>query len=108
MNLVIKPECNDTWFPVPKVLVERDMPMISINSLALYTILSCYQDSNGRVTKPLMELKHISGLRSLTVIRTIEYLKSRKLIKDILLDSKTRVLELAIKPQLKKRKKFRV
>jgi hypothetical protein len=32
MNLIIKPEYMDTWFPVPKVLVERDMPMRSIQT----------------------------------------------------------------------------
>jgi len=107
MNSIIKLEYIDAWFAIPKVIVERDMPMISINSLALYTILSCFQDSNGRITKPLAELIHISGLRSITVIHTLEYLKHRKLIRDVILDNNTRALEFTTKPQLQKRKKIK-
>jgi hypothetical protein len=107
MNQIIKPEYTDTWFAVPKVMVEGYMPMISINALSLYIILSCFQDSDGIITKPLIELKNISGLRSITMIHTLEYLKSKKLVYDVILDNNTRALELAFKPQPRKRKKLK-
>lgn len=107
MNQIIKPEYTDSWFAVPKVLVEGYMPMISINALSLYTILSCFQDNDGIITKPLIELRNISGLRSITIIHTLEYLKSKKLVYDVILDSNTSALELAFKPQPQKRKKIR-
>lgn len=102
---VIKPEYEESWFAVPKVLVEGYMPAIGINALALYTILSCFQNESGRITKPLIELRNISGLRSITIIHTLEYLKRKRLVDDIVLGNNTRALELVFKSQPKKRKK---
>lgn len=104
MNTVIKPEYTDTWFAIPKVLVEGYLPTISINAFALYAMLSCFQDDKGQITKPIIELRDISGMRSLKIIYTLEYLKRLKLVNDIILSDNTRALELAFKPQPQKRK----
>lgn len=104
MNTIIKPEYKDTWFAMPKVLVEGYMPTISINAFALYAMLSCFQDEKGRITKPIIELRDLSGMRSLKIIYTLEYLKRMKLVNDIILPDNTRALELAFKPHHRKRK----
>lgn len=106
MKTVIKPEYEDTWFAVPKVIVEGYMPTLGINAIALYTILSCFQDKHGRISKPLIDLRDISGMRSIKIIYTLEYLKRMKLVNETVIENNTRVLELAFKPQ-SKRKKFR-
>lgn len=81
------------------------MPIIGVRALALYTMLSSLQDDQGRITTPLNEIKKKSGLRTSKFLRTLEYLKDKKLINDILIGNSTRALEMSFKPQAQKRKK---
>ncbi len=104
MKTVIKPEYEDTWFAVPKVIIEGYMPTLGINAIALYTILSCFQDKHGRITKPLIDLRDISGMRSIKIIYTLEYLKRMNLVHEIVINNTTRALELTFKPESKKKK----
>lgn len=80
------------------------MPTIGVKALALYTILSSLQDRQGRITIPLIELKKQSGLRTSQFVRTLEYLKDKKLVNDIIIEHSSRALELSFKPQARKRK----
>lgn len=104
MNSVIKTEYRDSWFAIPFLIPERYMPTIGVKALALYTILSSLQDGQGRITIPLIELKKQSGLRTSQFVRTLEYLKDKKLVNDIIIEHSSRALELSFKPQARKRK----
>ena len=104
MNSVIKTEYKDSWFAIPKLITERYMPDIGVRALALYTLFSSLQDGEGRITLPLIELKKKSGLRTSNFVRTLEYLKDKKLVNDIIIGNSTRVLEMSFKPQARRRK----
>gem|GEM_PF-5875445 len=104
MNSVIKTEYKDSWFAIPRLITERYMPSIGIRALALYTMLSSLQDGQGRITIPLIEVKNRSGLRTSKFVQTLEYLKDKKLVNDIIIGNSTRALEMSFKPQARKRR----
>jgi len=106
MNSVIKPEYQDTWFAVPKVLIEGYMPTLGINALSIYIILSCYQDAEGKINKPISKICKVSGMGGMRIVHTLDYLKRLKLVNDFVTENNIRGMELAFKPQpVKKIKK---
>ncbi len=104
MNSVIKSEYKDSWFAIPRLITERYMPTLGVRALALYTMLSSLQDREGRICLPLNEVKKRSGLRTSKFVRTLEYLKDKKLVCDIIVGNRTRVLAMSFTPQARKRK----
>jgi len=79
----IKRAYQDTWFAVPKVLVEAYMPTIGLEALAIYIILSCYQDQDGQISNHIRLLHAKSGVRHMKILHLLQYLDRMRLVSNI-------------------------